>query len=289
MKSLILAATILLLASTHVLAQGQAVGNSIARAIKEMDSKLLIKESCCIIKDDALKSAPTPSPTPAATQISAPKNSITIEFQAVDKYHGGVVGEIFASDPAPRLIAAYTRTTGIGDLTVSSWNSTGRKFNLEGDLGLAWSKWGWNAGFTRFFVRGGDIDQTSFGKSGSVNLKGRTLTLGADLKIYTKARASSPPGGVVGKFSIGYAKPFPGFERLQVRHRFEIGADNNPFGLGRGVSGLAFYNIETAYKLNDAAEMYASWLASDAVWGRGNTTRRFRNSFAIGYRWGRKW
>lgn len=227
--------------------------------------------------------APTPTPTPKT------KNSITIEVQAVNKYHGGVVGEIFASDPAPRLIMAYTRTTKLGDFTLASWDSAGRKYNQEGDLGLTWSKWGWNAGFTRFFVRGGDIDQTSFGKSGSINVGERKISLGADVKIYTKPRASSPPGGVVGKFSVGYEKPWTGYERLTFRHRFEVGVDNNPFGLGEGISGLAFYNIEAAYKLNDAAEIYASWLASDAVWGRENTTRRFRNSFAVGYRWGRKW
>lgn len=226
---------------------------------------------------------PTPTPTPTT------KNSITIEVQAVDKYHGGVVGEIFASDPAPRLIVNYTRITSLGDFTISSWSSEGRKFNRESDLGLTWCKFGWCGGFTRFFVRGGDIDQTSFGKSGSIKLGERTLALGADVKIYTKARASSPPGGVVGKFSVGYAKPWAGFERLTFRHRFEVGVDNNPFGLGHGVSGLTFYNIEAAYKLNDASELYASWLASDAVWGRENTTRRFRNSFALGYRWGRKW
>ncbi|MBL8031546.1 MAG: hypothetical protein JNK33_04470, partial [Candidatus Doudnabacteria bacterium] len=217
------------------------------------------------------------------------KNAITVEVQAVNKYHGGVVGEIFANDPAPRLIVAYTRTTKLGDFTLASWDSAGRKNNQEGDLGFTWSKWGWNAGFTRFFVRGGDIDQTSFGKTGSINIGERKIMLGVDVKIYTKARQSSPPGGVVGKFIIGYEKPWSGHERLTFRHRFEIGADNNPFGLGKGVSGLAFYNIEAAYKLNNAAEMYASWLASDAVWARENTTRRFRNSFALGYRWGRKW
>lgn len=286
MKSLILAALVLLFASSNALAQGQIISSSVEQAVRQLLDKTITNEHCCIIKDDVV---PAPTPTPTPTPSPVPKNAVMIELQAVDKYHGGVVGEIFATDPAPRLIVAYTRSTGIGDFTVASWNSVGRKYNQEGDLGLTWSRNGYTAGFTRFFVRGGDIDQTSFGKSGSVTLKGRTLNLGADVKIYTKARASSPPGGIVGKLSVGYSKPFPGFERLQVRHRFEAGADNNPFGLGRGVSGLAFYNLETAYTLNDAAEIYASWLASDAVWGRGNTTRRFRNSFAVGYRWGRKW
>jgi hypothetical protein len=210
--------------------------------------------------------------TPAAAS-DPPVNSFGVSVEAVNKYQGLAVGEIFADEPAPRIAGRYARTIPKGSIFASSWNSLGHGYNNESDLGVGLQSSGFGVSFTHMFVRGGDVDSISVGKSGKV---GRLVPLGINLFHFFGTSKTSPPGGTVLKVSTSaghHVGP------VQVQHRFAASADNNPFGLGKGVSGIGFYTIEASIK-----RWYAAWNASVPILGRENTTRGFRQSVAVGYR-----
>jgi hypothetical protein len=202
----------------------------------------------------------------------APRNAFSFTAEAVNRYHGQQVGEIFAPDPAPRILARYTRATEVGKFYFDGWSSFGSGFNLELDAALGYQGDGWDLSATHFFIRGGDIFQFAVAKS----FKVREASLDAALFHYLGTRPSSPPGGTVFKIGSGFSHPAG---PVAVSHRFSLGVDDNPFGLGEGISAIAFYNVEAAWK-----RLYAGWNASVPLFGRDNTTRGFRESFSFGYR-----
>ncbi|MBX4204803.1 MAG: hypothetical protein KW788_01280 [Candidatus Doudnabacteria bacterium] len=208
-----------------------------------------------------------------------PKNSFALSFEGVNKYHGMAVGEIFAPKPAPRVLARYTRLTSAGDFYVDSWNSFGLGFNMESDLGVGWARSGWNFSLTKFFIRGGDVIQFGGSKSGSVKLGKRKLPLGATLLHYFRTNGSSPPVGTILKLATGFNHSAGLGKDLRLAHRFALGTDNNPFGLGHGITMVGFYTAEAGYK-----GAYLGWSASVPVVGQSNTSRGFRQSVSVGYR-----
>jgi hypothetical protein len=211
-----------------------------------------------------------------------PKNSFALAFEGVDKYHGMAVGEIFAPKPAPRTLGRYTRTTSYGNVYVDSWNSMGRGFNNESDLGLGFEKSGLDVSYTHFFIRGGDIGQLSLAKSGSVKIRGKKVPLNSNLLRYFRLRETSPPTGTVFKLASAINQRVG--PKLALQHRFALGVDNNPFGLGKGLSAIGFYTAELGFK-----SAYATWNATVPVAGTQNTSRGFRQSISVGYRHGFAW
>jgi hypothetical protein len=213
------------------------------------------------------------------------QNTLTLGVEAVDKYVGSAVGEIFQPDPGLRLMGRYTRATSKGNFYIDSWNSAGRGFNRESDIGVGYQRSGWDVSLARYFVRIGDIAQISVAKSGSVPVAGRSVPFGANLMYYRGLSSASPPGGVVFKLSSSTAHRIPGLSSsFQLRHRVALGVDNNPFGLGEGVSASGFYTAEVGYK-----SFYLDYNASRPLLGTANTTRGFRQSFAVGYRHAFAW
>jgi hypothetical protein len=222
---------------------------------------------------------------PAITESQTTRNSFDLTFEAVDQYHGMVVGEIFARKPAPRVMGRYTRNTSSGSFYVDSWNSIGAGYNMEADLGLGWNRKGWDISYTHFAVRGGDIAQFSLIKSGNIRVARHEVSLGANLIYYAAVKPSSPPGGVVGKIFAGTSHRIPGLGKsFSLGHRVAIGADDNPFGLGDGISMIGFYSPEIGFK-----GMYFGWNASVPLAGKDNTTRGFRESFSAGFRHSFNW
>jgi hypothetical protein len=234
-------------------------------------------------------SATAQSNPTAAPQPVEPKNSFSMILEGVNRYHGGVVGEIFEKTAAPRIITRYTRMTEAGSFYGEFWGSEGKRFNREGDITLGYAVSGFDFSFARFMVRGGDINQLAVTKTGTVTVKGKVVGVGATLYHYWKASKTSPPGGNVLKISASFAHSIPGVnERVQIRHNFAVGVDDNPFGLGDGITAVGHYGTEAAVKLK-ASEAYFGWRMSNAIAGRDNTGRRFRQSISFGWRKNWNW
>lgn len=228
-----------------------------------------------------LMSTSIPQMVLAQTQSggNAKRNTLNIGVEFVDKYHGLAVGEIFQDDPGARFSASYSRTTDLGTIHVDSWNSVGPKYNSEAYLGFGVSRSGFDVSFTHLFAQGGDVESVSLSKSWAAHYHGNQIPLRADLMRFYGTGSTSPPGGAVLKVGTGFShKLTPMLKNLGISHSFAIGVDNNPFGLGKGLSSVGFYGISARYK-----GAYAGWNASDAIAGRSNTTRGFRQSLAAGY------
>ncbi len=209
-------------------------------------------------------------------------HTLVLTFEGVDRYHGMAVGEIFIPEPAPRVMGRYTYITPKGSFYLDSWNSVGRGFNNEADFGGGWARSGWDISYTHFFIRGGDIEQVAVAKSGGIKVGKAKIPLGARLIGYFGTKASSPPGGVVSKFSSALSHRLG--LGVGLTHKVALGIDNNPFGLGNGWSAIGFYTIEAGWK-----KAYLAWNASAPIRGQDNTTRGFRQSLSGGYRHAWAW
>jgi hypothetical protein len=209
-----------------------------------------------------------------------PRNSVALAFEGVNRYVGPFVVETFAEGAAPRVMATYARQTDAGTFHLDSWNSVGTGFHNEADLGAGFSRKGWDVSITHFFVRGGDIVQAALSKAGSVPLGSKKLSLGATLYHFRGIGKTSPPGGTVGRFTAGFSHSVRGLgNKLSITHNVALGVDDNPFGLGDGVTATAAYGVEVGYK-----GAYVGWFGGSAVAGRDNTARGFRQNFSAGFR-----
>lgn len=220
-----------------------------------------------------------------AHTLVLPKNSFGLGIEGVNKYHGGLIGEMSSQEPAPRVLGRYTRSTAKGNFYVDSWNSFGRAFNNEADLGVGFERHGLDVSYTHYALRGGDAEQLYVGKSGSMKMGKRTVPLSVSVFSFFRSRPSSPPGGILVRTGTGFSHQVRGLGlNLQLRHRVAASVDNNPFGLGKGWSALGFYTLEVGYK-----RLYAAWNTSVPIAGQDNTTRGFRQNFAGGYRQNFAW
>lgn len=210
--------------------------------------------------------------------------SVSGTFEVTSKYFGNIVGKTFKNEPAPRLFTLLSRKLSKGwELGLSFWQSFGRGSNQETDVGVSINKDGWYASLTRFFIRGGDILQTKVG--GSVTVKG--VRVNPSVSYYSGVSAGSPEGGLVARVDI--PAPEVSVKGFKLRQNLGVGADNNPFGLGKGVTGMAFYDVELAKRVGKngkQAEWYMNTGATIPLFGTANTKRKAEFAgVRAGYRW----
>jgi len=179
-------------------------------------------------------------------------------------------------------MATYARKTPLGEFRFGNWNSFGSNANRETDLEVGWAAKGFEVQLSRYFLyQLGDLVQLAVTKSGTIGIGKRKLPLGATFIYYSGVDGSSPQGGSVVQLSTGFEHSVG---RLQFRHRVSATADNNPFGMGEGISSIGIYTVEAGYKC-----FFGAWHSSVPVAGRDNTSRVFRQSVSAGCRYSFAW
>lgn len=212
-----------------------------------------------------------------------------VALEGVNKYFGEVVGADFQPGFAPRVMGSATRDLGkAGKVSFSVWNSSGQGNHQETDVGVGWSKDRANVDFSRYFVRGGDVNQFhgSVGV-GDLKIKDERFPVRADVWAFSKAEKNSPPGGVVGKLTVSHQDKLRTklLGALLLNESISLGGDSSPFGIGDDPVGMVFAKVEAIKKLSGNVELYGAWNASSPIAGAGNTQRRFRwNNWSWGIR-----